>query len=119
MGKLRKEKKDAKTEGFWAHHLEASLKSGMTQAAYCKQHGLSASAYYYWKRRLGFPKETPESLRFVPLELSDTQVLPFRSSSTSAIQISMGAFSVEARADIDLAHLENVLRVLGRLSCGK
>lgn len=115
---IQGEKKGA----FWARHLEVSLKSRLTQTEYCKKHGLSSSAYYYWKRRLGDPKrdESPEPLRFVTLESkSQMKSLNSQSCTTPAIQINMGAYSVEACADVDLSHLENVLRVLGRLSCGK
>ena len=114
--------KSEKRRAFWTHHVEVSLKSELTQVAYCKEHDISSSAYYYWKRRLTESKEdqSPGPLRFVTLEpTNQRQSQLTRSCTTPAIQINMGAYSVEAGVDVDLSHLENVLRVLGRLPCGK
>jgi hypothetical protein len=37
---------------FWMEHVSAWRDSGSNQTAYCRQHGLSKSAFYYWKKRL-------------------------------------------------------------------
>jgi transposase-like protein len=40
---------------FWVKHLRQWLQSGQSQAQYCRQHHLSASALRWWRRQL--PKE--------------------------------------------------------------
>ena len=37
----------------WKGHLAAWRSSGLTQVAYCKQHGLSLAGFGYWRRTLG------------------------------------------------------------------
>ena len=37
---------------FWNSHVEYWQASGLTQAAYCQQHGLVAHQFSYWKRKL-------------------------------------------------------------------
>ena len=36
---------------FWLGHAQAWRESGMTQGAYCEQHGLKLSTLGYWSRR--------------------------------------------------------------------
>jgi len=38
---------------FWEDHLRAWQESGMSQAGYCRQHGLSDKSFLYWKKRHG------------------------------------------------------------------
>lgn len=40
---------------FWAPHLDGCRDSGLSQAAYCRQHGLSLKCFAYWRRTLGPP----------------------------------------------------------------
>lgn len=44
----------------WADHLAAHRKSGQTQVAYCRAHGLDHNCFTFWKRRLG---EAPATAR--------------------------------------------------------
>lgn len=36
----------------WKTHLDGWHNSGLSQAAYCRQHGLSLSSFGYWRRTL-------------------------------------------------------------------
>jgi len=42
-----------RSQAEWQHILERFEASGMTQAAFCREQGLSVSTFGYWKRRLG------------------------------------------------------------------
>ena len=44
--------KDTSRRPFWQKHLRAWCRSSLTQAAYCRQHQLSAPAFGWWKRQL-------------------------------------------------------------------
>lgn len=36
---------------FWAAHVAAWEKSGLTQTAYCREYGLSRHAFGWWRRK--------------------------------------------------------------------
>jgi transposase-like protein len=38
---------------LWKPHLTGWRDSGLSQAAYCRQHGLSLKCFAYWRRTLG------------------------------------------------------------------
>ena len=50
---------------FWENHLRAWQASGVTQAGYCREHGLSGKSFVYWKKRL-VPARVAVSLVEVP-----------------------------------------------------
>ena len=39
-------------EALWRRHVEAWQVSGVTQRAYCEEHGLKAASLGYWRQRL-------------------------------------------------------------------
>ena len=64
---------------FWSQHIDAWRSSGLSQAAYCREHQLRPNQLTYWKRRLFTPPEvaqsqsnTPHST-FVPLSLNTAE----------------------------------------------
>jgi len=65
MAKSISGKKDSK-QVFWKAHISAMDRSGLSLAEYCRRHGLSCSAFRYWRRKLGKGAGTPVSLVPVP-----------------------------------------------------
>jgi len=45
-------RRSAEREAFWRRHVEAHGRSGARVRTYCAQHGLTESAFHYWKREL-------------------------------------------------------------------
>ena len=41
----------ANKQTYWQTHLDAWRQSGLSQASYCKQQGLSLSSFGYWLHR--------------------------------------------------------------------
>jgi transposase-like protein len=37
---------------FWTSHLEACRRSGAAASVYARQHGLTLSSLYYWRRKV-------------------------------------------------------------------
>ncbi len=37
---------------FWKPHLDGWRDSGLSQAAYCREHGLHLKCFAYWRRKL-------------------------------------------------------------------
>lgn len=54
----------ATKQRYWKKHIEAWRNSGITQAAYCREHGLPIKAFGYHKRRIVFE---PEKQQIVPV----------------------------------------------------
>lgn len=52
---------------FWEHHIEQWQKSGVSQAAYCRNNQLKAHRFYYWRRRLPISQNR---VSFLPVAFS-------------------------------------------------
>lgn len=57
----------------WRPHIEAWECSGLSQAAYCRKHGLVKCRFSYWKKKLS-PVDADNERRsgFVPVRLAPT-----------------------------------------------
>lgn len=65
----------AKRKGaeFWKRHIEAWSRSGLTQAAYCGQHGLTRKSFYRWRGIAKKAKSTTTAkspLTLVPISVT-------------------------------------------------
>ncbi len=49
-----------RSQAEWQRILERFEASGLTQAAFCREQGLSLSTFGYWKRRLGEQRRPSE-----------------------------------------------------------
>ena len=58
---------------FWKEHLAGWQNSGLTQAAYCRQHTLSLPSFGYWRRVLSWPPLVPSSLSLVPIVVGEPE----------------------------------------------
>ena len=92
----------------WQHHIEQWQLSGLTQAVYCQQHGLSLASMGYWRTRLKKTQaivDNPEvAVSFVPVQLSSM-------NSTLTLRTQHG-LSLDVSAGFDPALLKQVLQVL-------
>lgn len=48
----KKSKRDKSKEMFWRRALADQLASSLTQNEYCRQHGLNANNFSWWKREI-------------------------------------------------------------------
>ena len=48
----------------WQAHMEAWQRSGLSRAAYCRQHGINKNTFAYWRHRL---KENAAPVKLVQL----------------------------------------------------
>ena len=58
---------------YWQDHQEKWARSGLTQPRYCKQAGISYSAFGYWRQRLKEIAPDQESPTFVQIPSSPTK----------------------------------------------
>ena len=56
---------------FWREHRDRWAVSGQSKADYCREHQLSATAFYQWCRLLRDTEPRSKTLNFVPVELRD------------------------------------------------
>jgi hypothetical protein len=58
---------------FWNRHVEAWSHSGLTQAAYCKAHGLTRKSFYRWRgiaKKATAKPSSKSSLTLVPISVA-------------------------------------------------
>ena len=92
---------------FWEDHLGAWQESGMSQAGYCRQHGLSDKSFLYWKKRLGWAGMSV-SLVEVPA-FQATPMLP----GCRPLRLMLGnRYGIEIERGFDEETLGRLLRVL-------
>ena len=64
----------------WRSHIDAWQRSGLSQAAYCREHQLVKSRFTYWKNKLqkSHSSRTVQSgPGFVPVEIIDAEPSAF------------------------------------------
>ncbi len=43
-------------QNIWARHIDAWVKTSLSQKAYCREHDLQSSQFSYWKKKLSREK---------------------------------------------------------------
>jgi len=99
------------TKSFWSTHIDQWHSSGLSQAAYCRQHGLCEQKFSYRKRQSSFGKEKAlPSTGFSRVQV-DTPVHP---SSTMGLSIRFNSgIRIEGITDSNLTLVQSLLVVLG------
>lgn len=59
----------ADLEQFWQDHIKFQQESGLSQAAYCRNHNLVCSRFSYWKKKL-----TQPAIKLLPVTLTQSSV---------------------------------------------
>ena len=97
-------------ERMWREHLAAWKTSGLSQAAYCRQHGLMQSDFSWWKRetvRRDHGASAPPA--FVPMQV---ELAPLESQGFELLL--SGGRTLRFDARVDPVALSRILRVLER-----
>jgi hypothetical protein len=111
---------------FWRGHFAAWQRSGLSQRAYCEQHGLSYSAFGYWRGRAGDTSETSSQPppAFVPALVAPPAPVPLVESAPGPsgrigsveVRLAHGRSLVLA-GDFDEALLALVVRAVEQAPC--
>jgi hypothetical protein len=56
-------------QAYWQKHLDAWHQSGLTQEAYCTNHGLGIKSFYRWRRKEKESIAAGKSLTLVPVSV--------------------------------------------------
>jgi hypothetical protein len=95
---------------FWNEHIREWQNSGITQAAFCKTHGLDPGLFSNWKKRLS--EDHDESTGFVELPLG------FVSAEGVFLELVLGGnIRINVPVDCPEALLENIFRAARGAMC--
>ena len=94
---------------FWSRHVGAAEGSGLSRAAYCRQHGLDYGTFRRWARRVAAePPARSDAQALVPLRVSTRQ-----DDSDGALRLEVGPGAVlTLPRSIDARWLGALLREL-------
>ena len=94
---------------FWSRHVAAAEGSGLSRAAYCRQHGLDYGTFRRWARRMAAePPARSDAQALVPLRVSTRQ-----DDSDGALRLEVGPGAVlTLPRSIDVRWLGALLREL-------
>ena len=100
---------------YWRDVVARQRRSGLSVAAFCRQHEVSPAAFYGWRRRLaGERSGRSTAVSFVPLPLD--QAVPPRAAEFS-LQLPNGV-QVTVPRNFDDAALERLLQLAGAVEPG-
>lgn len=105
MDKTRQRMSSAEARQYWHTHSEAYRRSGLTRAAYCKQHNVNIQTFAYWRRRF---KTDSEPIKLVQLPAQVSQ-------SAAALRVEVNGYGIEVCEGFSPASLATVVRVLREL----
>ena len=108
-------RRQPKKESYWREQVARWRASGLSQAEFGRQAGLSINALGYWKRLLdreGLSKASPPTIVAAPIAPPAEQAIPHRPIIIHA----GGGFRLEIAGDFHPVVLEKVLRTLERLA---
>ncbi len=101
-------------QAFWKAHISAVNRSGLSLAEYCRRHGLSCSAFRYWRRKLGKGAGTPVSL--VPVPGVIPQEESHHACNAADLRLNLkGRFTVEVGDGFSSATLARLVSTLEAL----
>lgn len=114
--------RDAKLEKFWRDAIRQREQSGLTIVGFCKQEGLKASAFHYWRREIGRRDQqvmtngerpdTPHAnmASLVPVRLIDDR------TTTGVEIVARNGWVVRVGEDTSTEHLRRVLELVCELA---
>lgn len=104
---------------YWRRWLEKWEQSGLTQAEFCRRHGLKAGNFAWWKRKLGEsagslrphprPPRGQRSAGFVELTVPVSSTVPSRCSAGYEVILPRGVV-IRLPADFDSHRVAQLIR---------
>lgn len=95
----------------WQAHIFAQRKSGLSRAAYCKEHNLSYHAATYWSRKLSQVEQKQTNL--VPVRFSSDIALNTYQTARSGLKVILpNKIVIEVGDDFSPATLKKLLTAL-------
>jgi len=106
------------TRELWRNHMKTWQESGLSQAAYCRQHQIKGHKFLYWKKRLLRKPASSVSPTFAELPIGKIFGKPTR-STLGPIRIEVrGGYQIAIEKGFDPQTLLELIRVLDSTCSG-
>ena len=110
---MSSENKHAYKQGFWREHSDAWKSSGLTQAEYCKQQGISYQSFVYQHNRMAC-KAQRSAMNFIEAKSKAVTM----NNQTAGLQLMLpNGIRVGISNEVNPVLLKTVLTIAGGLSC--
>lgn len=97
---MKKSRKAGSRRRFWARHVAAWRRGGLTRAAYAREYGFNPETFSRWVRLLGFgEKSEPEA----PLESSKEEFAPVQFVSIPEELVTRAAHSLQPQRTTEIS----------------
>jgi transposase-like protein len=108
-------RRDKSKEAFWQRTVRRQGQSGLTVRAFCREHALRETAFYFWRRELTRREAADRpSAVFMPVRVVEEAPAP----TGGRIEIVLsGDRRVHVAAPVDRRALADVLAVLEAAAC--
>jgi hypothetical protein len=104
-------------EHIWRTHLARQRRSALSQAAYCRKHGLALASFAYWVRKQrSHTRPVVAAARLVPVRIVPEPALP-REEYPSGVRLHAHGVAIELDPRFDTETLRRALSVLGGAGC--
>jgi len=107
----RSKQDSQKRAQFWKHHIEEWSRSGLTQAAYCRENDLRPNRFTYWKIKFKDQNLPIEFAQVSPVQISE--LLNSARPERLLLNVDSG-FQIEIPDGFSQTTLSQVLQVLRR-----
>lgn len=113
-------RRDKRKEAYWQHKLEQHSQSGLSIRAFCRKHGFTETAFYFWRREIARrqderqPKPRRRRALFVPIRVA-AEARP-TTGGEIAIALADGR-RVHLTPPVDRQALSDILAVLEARAC--
>jgi hypothetical protein len=88
--------KTKQTHSYWQQHISQWQKSGVSQAKYCKQHGLKANRFSYQKLKFKVKPAQTSSSGFIKIPVAQVAVKETRTPLTLHFASGLSLSGIEA-----------------------
>ena len=92
----------------WLQHVASWRTSGLTQAEYCRQHGLSVKSLSYWSRRK-HPEDTTTAVNIIPIDIKPDAI---SAEADPPIRLKFHGIELELSASVSPLWLSELLQCL-------
>ena len=96
---------------YWQPHISAWKQSGISQADFCRRHGLNIKIFGYWKRKLC--RRPDDGVSFVPVTIKPSHISSVKSGALLRL-IAGNGLSIEIGDGFNPATLRLLLDAIGQ-----
>ena len=99
--------------GYWEEQVKAFAASGLSRAAFCRQHGLRYNRLYAWQGRLAKASAPTKAKAFVRAKAAPARAVRDDGGPRGARLVTASGIALEFQASTDPRWIARVLAELG------